>query len=291
MEENLFESQAKYYASIPLLGRYAASVHLEDTEDKRFWNLLLQRVAPGEYYFVSSSRSKSGKQTTGCEQCLRYRGYLSKRFFVAIDSDLRYPLQEVGLDSEHFVAQTYAYSWENHYCEANGLQARFEKTMKAEGKAVAFDFKSFLGKLSALLFMPFVYVVYNECKECKDTSVTVKRVFGCLPSQVRRDWLDHNGEELLNVIKRRIKTAFPEMSSCDLTPIIGKMKLLGITEDNVYLHVRGHNLFDMLQDIGRILCHGSKISFANDVLLSEVSASDTYWQLGKAENDLHSILY
>ena len=55
--DNTYESQAKYYASISLMGGYVASVHLEDKEDKLFWNQLLQYVVPGEYYFVSSSRS------------------------------------------------------------------------------------------------------------------------------------------------------------------------------------------------------------------------------------------
>lgn len=39
--DNTYESQAKYYASISLLGGYVASVHLEDKEDKLFWNQLL----------------------------------------------------------------------------------------------------------------------------------------------------------------------------------------------------------------------------------------------------------
>lgn len=288
--ENIYEKQAKYYANVPLLTGCVASVHLEDAEDKQFWNLLLQRVAPGEYYYVSGSRSKKEKQTTGCEQCLKYRGYLSKYFFIAVDSDIRYPLQESDLDSEHFVAQTYTYSWENHYCEANGLQKRFEKAMAVEGKAVPFDFNCFIGKLSKLLYVPFIYLIYNKCKGDKDTFVTVKKVFGCLPSQIRHEWLDNNGEGLLEYIKCKIETTFPMMRSEDLTPTINRMKLLGITEDNVYLHVRGHNLFKMLRSMGLILCHGSKVRFTKEVLQSELLVDDSYWQLEKVENDLRSIL-
>lgn len=288
--DNTYESQAKYYANIPLLRGYVASVHLEDKEDEQFWNELLQHVVPGEYYFVSSSRSKKGKSTTGCAQCLNYQGYLSKEFFIAIDSDLRYPLQESNLDSEHFVAQTYTYSWENHYCEANGLQSRFEKVMKAKGKVVTFDFKLFLDKLSKLLFKPFIYVIYNECKEDKNAIVKVKNVFGCLPSQVRHDWLNNNGDKLLEIVKCKIETTFPMMSSSDFTPIIYRMKQLGITEDNVYLHVRGHNLFDMIRSMGKILCHGINISFTKDVLLHEVNDDVAYWQIKKVKDDLHSIL-
>lgn len=288
--DNIYESQAKYYANISLLGGYVASVHLEDKEDKQFWNQLLQHVFSGKYYFVSSSRSKNNKSTTGCEQCLNYHGYLSKYFFIAVDSDIRYPLQEPNLDSDHFVAQTYTYSWENHYCEVNGLQKRFEKAMAVEGKAVPFDFKSFIGKLSKLLYVPFIYLIYNKCKDDKDTSVTVKKVFGCLPSQIRHEWLDNNGEGLLEYIKFKIETTFPMMNNDDLTTTISKMNLLGITEDNVYLHVRGHNLFKMLRSMGLILCHGSKVRFTKEVLQSELFVDDSYWQFEKVENDLRSIL-
>lgn len=288
--DNTYESQAKYYASISLLGGYVASVHLEDKEDKLFWNQLLQHVVPGEYYFVSSSRSKKSKPTTGCAQCLNYHGYLSKKFFIAIDSDLRYPLQESNLDSEHFVAQTYTYSWENHYCEANGLQRRFENVMQAEGKIVPFDFKLFLDRLSKILFLPFICVIYNECNVDGNVSATVKNVFGCLPSQVRHEWLNNNGEKLLEIIKSKIETTIPMKNSCNLIPTINRMKQLGITEDNVYLHVRGHNLFDMIRSMGIILCHGINVSFTKDVLLHEVTADAAYWQIKKAGDDLHSIL-
>lgn len=76
---DVYESQAKFFSNIPLLTKgCVASVHLENKEDKEFWIKRLQRVHPGNYYIISQSRSKNGNLTSGCEQCLNYRGHLSK---------------------------------------------------------------------------------------------------------------------------------------------------------------------------------------------------------------------
>lgn len=120
--EDIYEIQARYYTNLPLLDRkYIASVHVENKEDTLFWNSMLQRVKKGEYYFISHSKTSNGNEASGCEQCLKYLPFLSKRFFIAMDSDLRYAREESGLNAKHFVAQTYTYSWESHFCEANSL--------------------------------------------------------------------------------------------------------------------------------------------------------------------------
>ena len=92
---SFIEAHAEYYANIPIIDRtYKSSVHLEDMIDERFWDVMLQECRPGKYYYIYYSKNESGKDTTGCEQCLKYKNYLSDRFFICIDSDLRYLEQE-----------------------------------------------------------------------------------------------------------------------------------------------------------------------------------------------------
>lgn len=81
--------QARLYRNLALTGRYQAVVHLEDKEDETFWNTQLQNVSPGRYRYLYYSKSDKGMDTRGCEQCLRFKPYLTNRFFVCIDSDLR----------------------------------------------------------------------------------------------------------------------------------------------------------------------------------------------------------
>ena len=112
---DVYKEQAQFFANVPLMQNgVVASVHLEDGDDKDFWNAMLQIHHPGRYYFITHSRSPKGFDTKGCEQCLKYRPYLSKRFFICIDSDMRYLLQEQDIDAANYICQTYTYSWENH---------------------------------------------------------------------------------------------------------------------------------------------------------------------------------
>ena len=84
------EEQARYYRNIPLRDRsIKAVVHLEDAEDKLFWSNQLQKAFPATYLFITYSKNEKGNDVHGCEQCLRYKPYLTKNFFICIDSDLR----------------------------------------------------------------------------------------------------------------------------------------------------------------------------------------------------------
>ena len=83
------KAQAQDFENIPVLyPEYIASVHLEDSEDELFWDTMLQSVNPGRYHYIYRSRARTGKTTSGCTQCRQYLPYLSKRFFICIDSDL-----------------------------------------------------------------------------------------------------------------------------------------------------------------------------------------------------------
>ena len=284
---SVYEAQAKYYANIPLLQRdYIASVHLEDKEDERFCNAVLQRARKGRYYFVSHSKNNKGTETTGCEQCLKFKPWLSTRFFIFIDSDLRYIMQENGIDAQHYICQTYTYSWENHYCKASHLQNRYETACSKIQEPVTFDFVLFLTELSEALFLPFVLFYHNKRKGTED--FTAKDLFGCLPSQCHRSDIVDNGKLLLDDIKNRLSKYTEKALSIDLNNDIECLNNLGINKDNVYLHVRGHNLFDMISYIGRLLAKGTQMSFYKDVLISDIPSG--YWQITKIESDANSIL-
>ena len=132
-----YKEQAQYFANVPFMEKgVVASVHLEDSDDKDFWNAMLQSRKPGRYYFITQSRSPKGFDTKGCEQCLKYRPYLSKHFFICIDSDMRYLLQETGLDAANYICQTYTYSWENHFRAVRLLTTRKGKDMGLRGKCL-----------------------------------------------------------------------------------------------------------------------------------------------------------
>lgn len=79
---NRIEEQVRYYRIFTLRDRsIKAVVHLEDSEDILFWNHQLHAL-PAKYLYLPYSKNDKGNNTRGCEQCLRFRPYLTKRFFI-----------------------------------------------------------------------------------------------------------------------------------------------------------------------------------------------------------------
>lgn len=112
-----YESAAKRFKAELRMRGGTAAVHLENKNDEVFWGKILHEAYPkGRFRFISSSRSISGNMTSGCTQCLQYRDFLDKHFWIAIDSDYRYLSEEPDIDAKHFILQTYTYSFENHFC-------------------------------------------------------------------------------------------------------------------------------------------------------------------------------
>ena len=285
---DVYQEQARFFANVPLMqSGVVASVHLEDGDDKCFWNSMLQARHPGHYYFITHSRSPKGFDTKGCEQCLKYRPYLSNRFFICIDSDMRYLLQEPNLDTSNYVCQTYTYSWENHYCEASALQRRFEK--QCPDKAATFDFSIFLTELSKVLYKPLLLLLY--CLKNDKPDFNLHMFSACLPNQCKRVEFADNGKSLIERITKNfdqhLNSQFAQ--SVDFEPEGSCCKALDVNEENAYLHVRGHNVFDLVAYIGDLLCRGTSVSFINDVLMSELPPQD-YWQIKKVASDIAVIV-
>ena len=285
---NIYKDQARDLANIPILRRdVIACVHLEDKDDIMFWNTMLQSRRAGKYHFITHSKSQSGKETTGSTQCLRFRPYLNRRFFIGIDSDMRYLLQEPDVDAAHFVCQTYTYSWENHYCEAQTLQERF--TSLCPERACQFDFEAFLSAYSAVVFKPMLLLLY--CLKNHKPDFSRKQFNACLPHQCRGQELADNGKPLIV----RIAKNFEQYLNSDFAKFvdfeseISYCQTLNVNEQNAYLHIRGHNLFDLVAYIGNLLCRGISVSFKNDVLMNDLPPQ-TYWQIKKVAEDIEAII-
>lgn len=276
---NRIEDQANYYKNIPLRNRkFKSVIHVENTDDINFWQNQLKTVLPGEYYFIAFSRSASGAQASGCEQCLRFRPYLNRNFFICIDSDLRILRHETGLDAEHFIAQTYAYSWENHYCEKNYLQERFNK--KIEGSP--FSFISFLNSFSELLYNPLVLLVNSATPELNKLW-NIKKFNQCIPLQPSREELADNGKLYLKKVEARFDEAFSSLSSISIQGIDS------LNPQNAYLHMQGHHLYNLISHIGSLICKGTGIKFTSQILNS-FHCTFGYEEIDRVHADLRYIL-
>ena len=286
---NLIEQQAIDFANVPIIQRHIkATVHLEDWEDVLFWDTMMQHVAPGLYNYVAYSKADSGQDASGCDQCLKYVPFLSKRFFICIDSDMRYLMTEPALDADHYICQTYSYSWENHYCEGRALQVRLENALPND--SIAFDFNSFLSEYSSIVYRPFLALLY--CLRSNDKRITRKGFRDCMPNQARAKDIADNGKELLDMMGRNFSTMLETsgvLDDIDFDMEVKHYQAMGLTESNAYLHVRGHNLYNLLKSIGRQISSGYNVDFENQILNASLPAA-SYWELKEVASDLMQIV-
>lgn len=273
------EAQAEYFANIPIIDRtYKASVHLESEEDEMFWNAMLQKYRPGKYYYIYYSKSESGSDSKGCKQCLSYKGYLSPNFFICIDSDLRYLSQEQGIDSTHFILQTYGYSWENHYCYAEKLEKSWKK--KCPEIAQVFSFSHFLNEFSYAIYANFLHFLTMRKRGFKK-DFPLRCFDEPIPRQCNSCELTENGKGIIC----KIRTDFPYVNVQDRA----YFQHLGMNEKNTYLHIKGHTLYTLIKSIGNHLCHRSGINFEKEILLDSLQTTG-YWEMDKIGEDIVSLL-
>lgn len=273
------EDQANYYKNYHLRYRdIVAVIHVEDEDDKRFWINELQNIKAGNYHFVTQSKSERGIESKGCEQCLKYRPYINRQFFICIDSDLRLLRGEEGLTPENYIAQTYAYSWENHSCEAANLEYRFrEKVADSE-----FSFIYFLKELSYIVYRPLLYLVY--CKTPQLSELWNIKLFNkCLPIQLKREELENNGQPYLQKIRQLFEDKLYSLSLPE------EFSVEGLTPENAYLHIQGHRLYDLVMNIGTLLCRGKRVAFKSEVLDKDFPNSG-YAEIENVHYDLNTIL-
>lgn len=276
---NRIEEQARYYRNIHLRNRsIKAVVHLEDAEDVFFWNIQLQKAFPATYHFITFSKNEKGNDACGCEQCLRYKPYLSNRFFICIDSDLRQLKGEDVLTADALIAQTYAYSWENHFCEAEHLQERFVKLVPNSD----FDFQVFLRKLSAVVYKPLLYLVHYSKSSELNQQWNITRFNSCLPLQPTINELTDNGSAYIERVKRLFEDALQNLQQPE------NMANEHLDEDNAYLHIQGHQLYKLVLHIGTMLCKGTRVAFKTDIL-DKFIHTDGYMEIDCVQADLRKI--
>lgn len=283
-KENYYRDLAYDYEGQSLLLKCKASIHLEYDVDEWFWDVILQRHHPAKYNYIYYSRHAGGEMTSGCTQCLQFKDYLSDRFFICIDSDFRYLFQEVGIDAWNFICQTYTYSWENHYCFAEGLQ---ERLMLLDRQAAqSFNFEVFLQVYSDVVYEPLLLFLYMKKNGIEGFSS--RKFTQALSLQYRTGDLKNNGMPVIERLKKAFAfvTELKSHINFDIEQIKDFYEDLGLVKENAYLHIRGHNLYNLIRGIGIHL----NPDFEYEVLLKELPASERYWEILRVVRDLNEIL-
>lgn len=248
---------AKRFAADAKMFRCRAAVHVENKDDIVFWSTVLKHFRPDDrFHFVAGSRNEFGHETYGVTQCLKYYHALSREFFICIDSDYRYLLQEKGVDVEHFILQTYTYSFENHHCYAEGLDEVCRRVVHVPNRI--FDFKRFLTGFSCIVYELFIWHLYFLVHDPgRFTKYDFNRYIQITPRK-SQFLIQENGrrilEELEMKVRRRVVYLERKYPDVDLRRVREKYARMGLLPESAYLFLRGHNVYDMVGWLCREVC-------------------------------------
>lgn len=147
----------------------------------------------------------------------------------------------------------------------------------------------FLSELSKTVYKPLLLLLY--CLKEDKPDFDPRMFSACLPNQCKRVELADNGKALIERIAKNfepyLNTVFAK--SIDFEVEKKYCQTLNVNEQNAYLHIRGHNIFDLVSYIGDLLCRGTSVSFKNDVLMNDLPPQ-TYWQIKKVAEDIATII-
>lgn len=277
-----YEAAAGGMAASTLMYGVDSIVHVEDKDDIWFWQQLLAKYRAGRYKFKPATTNEKGNRNTGCTQCLKYRGFLSQKFFVCIDSDLRYLLDE-AISAEDGILQTYTYSWENHCAFASQLQQTFDKYTH---KGKEFDFSVFLSGYSEVVYEAFLLMLYQLKNGLTEFDRDKFRTIISL--QYRRGDEKNNGKQFLDRLSLDLQTATKNIKdTCGFNMADESVyyETKGLRKENVYLYVRGHCLYNSLVSIGKKLCEGTGMDFEQNILKNAL-AFEQYDAISRIKADI-----
>lgn len=277
-----YEAAARWMAASTLMYGVDSIVHVEDKDDIWFWQQLLAKYRGGRYKFKPATINEKGNRNTGCTQCLKYKGFLSQKFFICIDSDLRYLLDE-AISAEDGILQTYTYSWENHCAFASQLQQTFDKYTH---KGKEFDFSVFLSGYSEVVYEAFLLMLYQLKNGLTEFDRDKFRTIISL--QYRRGDEKNNGKQFLDRLSLDLQTATKNIKdTCGFNMADESVyyETKGLRKENVYLYVRGHCLYNSLVSIGKKLCEGTGMDFEQNILKNAL-AFEQYDAISRIKADI-----
>lgn len=255
-------------------------------EDIDFWQVLIaERVKGKKVRFLPFVRMGE-KRITGKSYIMKHSSQANPNYVLCVDSDFDYILGRENFDAEHYILQTYTYSWENHHCWDGALQAEWENWRDK----TAFDFTAFLVALSTTIYETFVIMLTK--KRLSHKGLTLDAMCNAIDSVQgnQKDLLQNNGEGVLQRIKINIDNLLEragEEPAEELQVTIQRLEELGVTATNCYLYMQGHSIYNLVSRIGKALLNES---FEYQVLRRSFSVDNSYSELNHIKADIRKVV-
>jgi Protein of unknown function (DUF4435) len=233
---NRDEKEALYFKGLLIRLRKDTIVRVESEADVAFWQSILTINLPHLKFefFPQSMQIGSGKN-----EVLLLKKYADKELLLCIDADYDYLLENTILNNP-FVFHTYVYAIENIFSYAEGLKETLEKATNTEG--LSFDFELFFKEYSNIIYDLLCYSLYSE--KIKDGKLSRDNC-GKMVGFLKLNNIKNDLTELKIKLEKEAETIKKQYGNlADFNLFLMQLNELGLTKNNAYLFVRGHDLFD-----------------------------------------------
>ena len=292
---------SQYFEAInkmtPKKARRRIVVYVESYDDVFFWRSVLGRYEDDKLTFDIMLPSRNQHLDRGKKAAISnmLKG-VGRDMIACVDADYDYILQGATEMSRQmlenpYIFHTYAYAIENFQCYAKGLHETCVMVTLNDHRI--FNFERFLQSYSQTIWPLFVWhVVFLQRRKmtmhfdmCEFNKVVVLPSVRIQNPQWAIVYLSKKVRAKMFQLERR----FPKLK--DAMPETERMlRDLGINDNNTYLYIQGHHLFDLVvSPVVQTVCDILRNEQENDIRDRAVHSEQARTEIACYENSLGKV--
>ena len=292
---------SQYFEAInkmtPKKARRRIVVYVESYDDVFFWRSVLGRYEDDKLTFDIMLPSRNQHLDRGKKAAISnmLKG-VGKDMIACVDADYDYILQGATEMSRQmlenpYIFHTYAYAIENFQCYAKGLHETCVMVTLNDHRI--FNFERFLQSYSQTIWPLFVWhVVFLQRRKmtmhfdmCEFNKVVVLPSVRIQNPKWAIEYLSKKVRAKMFQLERR----FPKLK--DALPETERMlRDLGINDNNTYLYIQGHHLFDLVvSPVVQTVCDILRNEQENDIRDRAVHSEQARTEIACYENSLGKV--
>ena len=292
---------SQYFEAInkmtPKKARRRIVVYVESYDDVFFWRSVLGRYEDDKLTFDIMLPSRNQHLDRGKKAAISnmLKG-VGRDMIACVDADYDYILQGATEMSRQmlenpYIFHTYAYAIENFQCYAKGLHETCVMVTLNDHRI--FNFERFLQSYSQTIWPLFVWhVVFLQRRKmtmhfdmCEFNKVVVLPSVRIQNPKWAIEYLSKKVRAKMFQLDRR----FPKLK--DALPETERMlRDLGINDNNTYLYIQGHHLFDLVvSPVVQTVCDILRNEQENDIRDRAVHSEQARTEIACYENSLGKV--
>ena len=292
---------SQYFEAInkmtPKKARRRIVVYVESYDDVFFWRSVLGRYEDDKLTFDIMLPSRNQHLDRGKKAAISnmLKG-VGRDMIACVDADYDYILQGATEMSRQmlenpYIFHTYAYAIENFQCYAKGLHETCVMVTLNDHRI--FNFERFLQSYSQTIWPLFVWhVVFLQRRKmtmhfdmCEFNKVVVLPSVRIQNPKWAIEYLNKKVRAKMFQLERR----FPKLK--DALPETERMlRDLGINDNNTYLYIQGHHLFDLVvSPVVQTVCDILRNEQENDIRDRAVHSEQARTEIACYENSLGKV--